>query len=83
MLNLVSYCCPTALILPKLKETLEEIKCFTTQYLPDFQPVVNYQINKLTKGNSYAEIVSREFSEAYMTKGLALAKAYQRGERDV
>ncbi len=67
----------------RAKETLEEIKCFTTQYLPDFQPVVNYQINKLTKGNSYAEIVSREFSEAYMTKGLALAKAYQRGERDV
>lgn len=26
VLNLVSYCCPTALILPKLKETLEEIK---------------------------------------------------------
>ena len=67
----------------RAKETLEEIKCFTAQYLPDFQPVVNYQINKLTKGNSYAEIVSREFSEAYMTKGLALAKAYQRGERDV
>ena len=27
VLCLVSYCCPTALILPKLKETLEEIRC--------------------------------------------------------
>ena len=64
-------------------ETLEEIKRFTERYFPDFLPAVNYQINKLTDGNSYAEIVSLRFSEDYMIKGLALAKAYQRGEQDV
>lgn len=67
----------------RAKETLEEIKDFSAEYLPDFQPVINYQINKLSDGNSYAEIVSRRFSEDYMTKGLALAKVYQRGGRDV
>ena len=67
----------------RAKETLEEIKDFSAEYLPDFQPVINYQINKLSDGNSYAEIVSRRFSEDYMTKGLALAKAYQRGGRYV
>ena len=56
-----------------------------------FQNGVNHlelrvlDVNPLTPTGvfTYAEIVSREFSEAYMTKGLALAKAYQRGERDV
>ncbi len=67
----------------RAKETLEEIKSFTEQYFPDFLPSVSYQINKLTGGNSYAEIVSRDFTDYYMAKGLELARAYQRGERYV
>lgn len=72
-----------AVIKRRAKETLEAVGRFAAQYFPAFQPVVRYQSNKLREGNSYAEIVSRRFSEAYMTKGLALAKAYQRGERGV
>ena len=64
-------------------ETLEEIGRFTVRHFPEYRCVVDYQINKLTEGHSYAEIVSRRFSEDYVIKGLALAKAYQRGERDV
>ena len=67
----------------KARETLEEIKRFTVQYFPHFLPVIDYQLDKLTDGNSYAEIVSREYSKDYMNKGLALAKSYQRGERNV
>ena len=64
-------------------KTLEEIKRFTVQYFPHFLPVIDYQLDKLTDGNSYAEIISREYSKDYMNKGLALAKSYQRGERNV
>ena len=67
----------------RAKETLDEIKRFTVQYFPHFLPVIDYQLDKLTDGNSYAEIVSREFSDDYMAKGLALARQYQGGERDV
>lgn len=64
-------------------ETLEEIKHFTEQYFPNYLNIVDYQLNKLHDGNSYAEIVSRKFTDDYMAKGLALARAYQRGEHDV
>lgn len=67
----------------RAKETLEEIKRFTRQYFPHFLPVINYQLNKLTDGNSYAEIVSRKFTDGYMEKGIALARRYQGGERSV
>ena len=64
-------------------KTLEEIKRFTAQYFQNYLNIVDYQLNKLHDGNSYAEIVSRKYSKDYMNKGLALAKSYQRGERDV
>ena len=67
----------------RAKEALNEIKSFTVRYYPEYTPIVDYQINKLLFGFSYAEIVSREYSKDYMNKGLALAKSYQRGERDV
>ena len=67
----------------RARETLEEIGRFTVRHFPEYRCVVDYQINKLTEGNSYAEIVSRRFSEDYVIKGLALARAYQRGEQDV
>lgn len=67
----------------RAQETLKQIGLFTTRYFPEYQPVVNYQLNKLCVGNSYAEIISRRFSEDYGTKGIALAKAYQRGEKNV
>ncbi|MBR0398301.1 MAG: 2-hydroxyacyl-CoA dehydratase [Eubacterium sp.] len=37
VLNLVSYCCPTALILPKLQETLEEIRSREPDEKPPFR----------------------------------------------
>ena len=64
-------------------KTLEEIKRFTALYFQNYLNIVDYQLNKLHDGNSYAEIVSRKYSKDYMNKGLALAKSYQRGERDV
>ena len=64
-------------------EILVEIKRFSEQYFPHFLPVINYQLNKLTDGNSYAEIVSRKFTDCYMEKGIALARRYQGGECDV
>ena len=64
-------------------KTLEEIKRFTAQYFQNYLNIVDYQLNKLHDGNSYAEIVSREFTDDYMAKGLALARRYQGGERDV
>ena len=67
----------------RAKETLEEIKRFTKQYFPKYLNIVEYQLNKLHDGNSYAEIVSRRFTDGYMEKGLALARAYQRAEGDV
>ena len=67
----------------RAKETLEEIKRFTKQYFPKYLNIVEYQLNKLHDGNSYAEIVSRRFTNGYMEKGLALARRYQRGEGDV
>ena len=47
----------------RAKETLEEIKCFTTQYLPDFQPVVNYQINKLTKATAMPKLSAENLAK--------------------
>ena len=67
----------------RAKEALNEIKSFTVRYYPEFTPIVDHQLNKLIYGYSYAEIISREYSKDYMNKGLALAKSYQRGERDV
>ncbi|MEE0956491.1 MAG: glutathione synthase [Ruminococcus sp.] len=67
----------------RAKKALEEIKSFAGQYFPNYLNTVEYQLNKLIDGNSYAEIVSRKFSEDYMAKGLALARAYQRGEYGV
>lgn len=67
----------------RAKEALDAIGRFTARYLPEYRHVVDYQLHKLREGNSYAEIVSRRFGEGYMTKGLALALAYQRGEQNV
>ena len=64
-------------------ETLEEIKRFTARYFPHYLNIVEYQLRKLTDGNSYAEIVSRKFSVGYIEKGLALAGRYLGGERGV
>ncbi len=62
----------------KAVQTLTEIQSFTWKNFPEYSHIVEYQIEKLTPGNSYAEIVSRRFSEDYMKKGLALAEEYQR-----
>ena len=67
----------------RAKGALDEIKRFTAQYFPHFLPVINYQLDKLTDGNSYAEIVSRKFTDGYIEKGLALARRYQGGGGDV
>ena len=64
-------------------ETLEEIKRFTARYFPHYLNIVEYQLRKLTDGNSYAEIVSRKYTDGYIKKGLALAGRYLGGERGV
>ena len=67
----------------RAKEELEKIKTFTERYLPEYISVVERQLEKLSDGGSYPEIISREFGGDYMNKGLALARRYQRGESDV
>ena len=67
----------------RAKEELEKIKTFTERYLPEYISVVERQLEKLSDGGSYPEIISREFGGDYMNKGLALARKYQRGESDV
>ena len=64
-------------------ETLEEIKRFTARYFPHYLNIVEYQLRKLTDGNSYAEIVSRKYTDGYIKKGLDLARRYLGGERGV
>ena len=67
----------------RAKEELAKIKTFTECYLPEYISVVERQLEKLSDGGSYPEIISREFGGDYMNKGLALARKYQRGESDV
>lgn len=57
---------------------LADIQRFTSKYFPEYIRVIDYQLEKLNAGNSYAEIISKRFGDAYMEKGLALAKQYQR-----
>ncbi len=61
----------------KAVRTLEDITDFTLRYFPEYSNIVKYQRQKLTAGNSYAEIISKRFSTDYMEKGLALARQYQ------
>ena len=57
---------------------LEEIRTYTLKNFPEYREVIEHQLNKLTPGSSYAEIISDRYSQDYMTKGLALAEEYQR-----
>ncbi len=59
-------------------QTLSEIRGFARQYFPQYSDIMDRQLSKTEQGGSYAEIVSRQFGEDYMTKGLKLAKDYQR-----
>lgn len=67
----------------KAEKELEAIAGFAAKNFPEFSAVAARQQNKLKKGESYAEIISREFGAEYMKKGLALAESYQRGDWDV
>ena len=60
------------------KLILADIQRFTSRHFPEYISVTDYQIEKLSSGNSYAEIISERFGDAYMEKGLELAKQYQR-----
>ena len=62
---------------------LADIQRFTSKYFPEYISVINYQLEKLNFGNSYAEIISKRFGDDYMEKGLKLAKQYQRSAGDV
>ncbi len=57
---------------------LHRISEFTKQYFPEYISLIEYQQNKLNPGCSYSEIISADFSENYIQKGLRLAEAYQR-----
>ena len=67
----------------RAEKALGEIESFVKIFLPDHLPAVRYQLDKLSKGCSYAEIVSKRFTEGYMKKGIALAGKYLRGDPDV
>lgn len=60
------------------KLILADIQRFTSKHFPEYIGVINYQLNKTKPGNSYAEIISGRFGDAYMEKGIELAKEYQR-----
>ncbi len=62
----------------RAKLVLLDIQRFTSKHFPEFIDVINYQLEKLKPGNSYAEIISERFGDAYMEKGLELAREYQR-----
>lgn len=60
------------------KLVLNDIQRFSAKHFPEFAGTINYQIEKLRPGKSYAGIISERFGDAYMEKGLELAKKYQR-----
>ena len=62
----------------RTKLILSEIQSFASKYFPEYSSTIDYQLEKIKSGNSYAEIISRRFGGAYMEKGLELAKEYQR-----
>ena len=63
----------------RAKLILADIQLFAARYFPDYNGVIEYQLQKTKNGNSYAEIISERFSSDYMKKGLELAREYQRG----
>jgi len=67
ILNLVSYCCPKYLILPKLRETLEEIKT----RVPDQKPWYRARV----------EIVGSEIDDPSLTKLVEEAGAFVVADR--
>ena len=62
----------------RAKLVLADIQCFASKYFPEYISVIDYQLEKTKPRNSYAEIISKRFGDAYMEKGLELAKQYQR-----
>ena len=57
---------------------LNKIQAMISKHFPEYSSVIEYQLEKTKPGNSYAEIISERFGDAYMEKGLKLAKQYQR-----
>lgn len=62
----------------RAENVLNEIQAFVEEHIPSGRTILDYQRRKSQVGGSYAEQVSQRFGEDYMTKGLALAKEYQR-----
>ena len=56
---------------------LGDIRLFTEKYFPVYSNIIDYQLKKTERGQSYAEKVSSLFGDDYMNKGLALAKEYR------
>lgn len=65
------------------RKELKKILDFTEIYFPEQREFLQYQINKLDSGKSYAEIISRNYSEDYIKKGIALAEKYAGRENSV
>lgn len=57
---------------------LKYVQKFTAEYFPHLNYIIDYQINKLSPGHTYAEIISREFSDNYISKGLSLSIDYRK-----
>ena len=65
----------------KAESVLSDIAAFAEKYYPGFMRTVKYQQSKLLPGRSYAELVSKYFSGDYIGRGLQLAGAYRRREK--
>lgn len=65
----------------KARTVLSDIAEFAEKYFPEFMRTVKYQQSKLLPGRSYAELVSKYFSGDYIGRGLSLARAYRRREK--
>lgn len=62
----------------RARKELFALQDFVQMHFPAYREVIAAQLKKTEAGGSYAEIVRERFGDAYMEKGLALAKAYQR-----
>ena len=57
---------------------LNKMQALISKDFPEYNSIIEYQLEKTKPGKSYAEIISERFGDKYIEKGLELAKQYQR-----
>ncbi len=58
-------------------EELQRIAQFTKQYFPQYDNIINYQINNISKGKRYAELINSTLKNNYLKGGAALSAKYR------